>query len=280
MKVFSFLSIKGGVGKTTLVSNLATELAIRGRKVLLIDLDMQANLSMAFFDPEEYMQHVREGRTIRELYPKIILDNALKKKDVKLKDLIISPRIVNESMGSFSGSNPIDIVISDLNLINISSESIRPYKLKTALSDLKDIYDVVLIDCPPHISGLTASAIIASDYYVIPSTPDYLSIMGIQFTLRFIDELLADYEIKNSELLGVLFNMVRVYGGAPIGKHKEAMLRVSDMGIKTFNNYLPYKPNSFVNIYNTSSTFLDTNETENNLYLTELTYEFMELANL
>lgn len=48
MKVFSFLSIKGGVGKTTLVSNLATELAIRGKKVLLIDLDLQANLSMAF----------------------------------------------------------------------------------------------------------------------------------------------------------------------------------------------------------------------------------------
>ncbi len=52
------------------------------------------------------------------------------------------------------------------------------------------------------------------------------------------------------------------------------------MGVKTFNNYLPYKPNSFVNIYNTSSTFIDTNETENNMYLTELTYEFMKLANL
>ncbi|NKW77198.1 AAA family ATPase [Bacillus cereus] len=280
MKVFSFLSIKGGVGKTTLVSNLATELAIRGKKVLLIDLDLQANLSMAFFDPEEYMQHVSEGRTIRGFYPNGILENLFEKKEIKLKDLILSPRLVNESMDIFSGSNSIDIIISDLNMINMSIESIRPFKLKAALSDLKDVYDVVLIDCPPHIGGLTASAIIASDYYIIPSTPDFLSIMGIKFTLNYIDKLLEDYDVKNPELLGVLFNMVRVYGGAPIGKHKEAMQKVSEMGVKTFNNYLPYKPNSFVNIYNTSSTFIDTNETENNMYLTELTYEFMKLANL
>ena len=105
MKVFSFLSIKGGVGKTTLVSNLATELAIRGKKVLLIDLDLQANLSMAFFDPEEYMQHVSEGRTIRGFYPNGILENLFEKKEIKLKDLILSPRLVNESMDIFSGSN-------------------------------------------------------------------------------------------------------------------------------------------------------------------------------
>ncbi|MED0981384.1 AAA family ATPase [Bacillus paramycoides] len=277
MKIVSFLSLKGGVGKTTLVSNLATELAIRGKKVLLIDLDLQANLSMTFVNSEEYMQYSREGKTIAALYSNGLFD----KEEKKLKDIIISPLSVNKDIVSnFSVACPIDMVISDLGLIYNSNENFRPNKLKDLLSNIKEFYDVVLIDCPPSIGNLNEAAIIASDYYVIPAIPNFLSVMGIDLTVHFVNEMAKEHSIKNLEFLGVLFNKVRVYGGEPVKEHIEAMQVVRDRDFPIFSNYFPDEPNSFVDVYNTAPVFLDTNDIANSILLEKLVDEFIKQLNL
>ncbi|MBL3889124.1 AAA family ATPase [Bacillus cereus] len=278
MKIVSFISLKGGVGKTTLVSNLATELAIRGKKVLLIDLDLQANLSMTFFNSEEYMQYSREGKTIAALYSKRLFD----KEEKKIKDIIISPQLVNQDIVSnFSVACPIDMVISDLGLINNSNQKFRPNKLKDSLSGIREFYDVVLIDCPPSIGNLNEAAIIASDYYVIPAIPNFLSVMGIDLTMKFVNEMKIEHAIENLEFLGVLFNMVRVYGGEPIKQHIEVMKEVRDKDFPIFSNYIPfYEPNAFVDVYNNGSMFLDTNDIANSILLEKLVDEFIKQLNL
>ncbi len=277
MKIVSFLSLKSGVGKTTLVSNLATELAIRGKRVLLIDLDLQANLSMNFVNSEEYMQYLREGKSITALYSNGLFD----KEEKKIKDIIISSQSVNKEIQSnFSVACPIDIVISDLELIYNSNENFRPNKLKYFLSNIKEFYDVVLIDCPPTIGNLNEAAIIASDYYVIPAIPNFLSITGIDLTVQFVNKIVKEYSIKNIEFLGVLFNKVRVYGGEPVKEHLEAMQVLHDRDFPIFSNYFPDEPNSFVDVYNTAPVFLDTNDIANSILLEKLVDEFIKQLNL
>ena len=156
--VISFSNHKGGVGKTCTVCNAGASLSRKKKKVLLIDLDPQANLSLSlgFLGQGEV-----DGRNI---YRALI-------GECKLSESI------------YSVSENLDIVPSNLDLsgaeIELSSESGREFILKELIDEVSSSYDFVLIDCAPSLGLLTLNALTASNQVYIPVQAQYLALQGL-----------------------------------------------------------------------------------------------------
>ncbi|HEY7768790.1 ParA family protein [Longimicrobium sp.] len=108
MLVVSVINYKGGVGKTTVTSNLATELAFRGQRVLAIDLDPQASLTFSLVRPEYWEAELSAGKTIKAWFDSFSSGQAL-----SLEDLVISPTAANARIPDGS----LDLIPSHLGLI-------------------------------------------------------------------------------------------------------------------------------------------------------------------
>jgi chromosome partitioning protein len=263
LKTISVINYKGGVGKTTISANIGAELAFRGERVLIIDLDPQANLTFSFIDVLEWQKLEAQGKTIKHWYDEF-LDND---RDLSLSTLIVSPSNIKNQLKVYKSSGKLDIISSHLELINVDLElatrlggaterTIRSNylrllsRLKKRISELKDSYDILIIDCPPNFNIVTQNAIIASDNYLVPAKPDYLSTLGIDQLIRHIDNLKNNYnnfvaqarseewsEI-NPDIIGVIFTMVQIYGGTPIAAQRNYMAQVKRTGTVTFDNYM------------------------------------------
>lgn len=177
-KILSFVNHKGGVGKTTTTLNLGKSLnKFYNKKVLLIDLDAQANLSSSLgLDSED-------GRTIYE---------ALRGK-IKLPIKSIEPNF--------------DIVVSSLDLsaveMELSSAISRETLLQRLLAPVKENYDYILIDCPPSIGLLTINALTASSDIIIVLQSEYLALKGMVKLLQAIDKV-KEFINPKLNLAGVL----------------------------------------------------------------------------
>lgn len=151
-KVSAFANHKGGVGKTASVSATGSILASQGKRVLMCDLDTQANLTRCHIDG----------------FPKRLIYHALKEK----KDL----PIINVAPN-------LDLVPSGLEMagieLEISGAMQRESILKKLLSPLLDKYDYILLDCPPSLGLITINALVAADYLFIPMLADTMSYYGL-----------------------------------------------------------------------------------------------------
>lgn len=258
MKIISVINYKGGVGKTTLTSNLSAELANRGHKVLMIDLDPQTSLTFSFIKPDEWSKDFADDYTIKNWF------KSNKKKIVNFNDLIIDLGLFKDKIGQ------LDLISSHLDLINIDLElatqlsganltQAKANFLKVHRSLLKGIeqldsdYDFVIIDCPPNFNIVTKNAIVASDFILIPAKPDYLSTLGIDYLMRSVNKLISDYndyckvedydeeeEFRqiDPKVLGVVFTMVQFYGGAPIQALRQYISQTKKLGIPIFKDYI------------------------------------------
>lgn len=182
--VISFANQKGGVAKTTSTFNVATSLATRGYRVLMIDLDPQASLTIyAGLEPYEY------ERTVVDI---------LKNPKQEIHECIVSIR------------EKLDIITSRIELASAESELLsRPAReliLSRAISSVKDSYDYILIDCPPQLSTLTINALACTDKVIIPCKTDYLAYRGIRQLMETIDTA-QTYFKPDIEVLGVLATM-------------------------------------------------------------------------
>ena len=161
-KVISISNHKGGVGKTTSAINLGAGLNKLGKRVLLIDLDPQANLSQS-------LGLVDQERTIY---------GALRG-EYKLQPI---PVVAG-----------LDLIPSTLDLsgaeIEMSGEAGREYILKELVDPIKGSYDYVLIDSPPSLGLLTINAFTASDEVFIPLQAQYLALQGLTKLLEVIDKI-------------------------------------------------------------------------------------------
>ena len=180
MTIISILNHKGGTGKTTTTANLGKALAMQKKKVLIIDIDSQSNLS----------QHVG----VEE--PEITVYEALCKNDeLPIIDL---------------GEN-LHIVPANLDLAGADDElrnNVNGYfKLKTALGKVQDQYDYVLIDCPPSLDILTINALIASYEVIVPTQSQYFSIKGLQTIFELIEELKQNLN-PGLKIKGILLTQV------------------------------------------------------------------------
>jgi chromosome partitioning protein len=263
MKVVSVMNYKGGVGKTTLSANMAAELANRGKEVLLIDLDPQANLTLSFVSIEEWKGLDNQKRTIKHWYDQYLDFNI----DTSLKNLIISPAMVNERIVKNKGGGKLDMICSHLELVEVDMElstklggrtarSIRNNylqvlsRLRFKLNEIKQNYDILLIDCPPNFNLITQNAIVASDAYIIPAKTDYLSTLGIDTLLKHVTSLTDKYNRYLNKLdpqhiplispkgLGIIFTMVSYHSGIPISAQREYISQIKRRGLPVFNYFL------------------------------------------
>ena len=260
--IVSVINYKGGVGKTTLTANLGAELAYRGRRILLLDLDPQASLTFSLVKPDYWSRNLAKDGTIKRWYDSFSGQRAL-----DLASIIISPPSINPYLQRHSGV--LDLVPSDLGLINVDLElatelgganltqaKLRYLRVHRRLADelaksaFAD-YDIVLIDCPPNFNIVTKTAIVASDSILIPAKADYLSTLGIEYLHRSLNQLVTDYnefaqlepdasEIRsiNPQILGVVFTMLQFYGGQPIAALRQYIEQTRLLGLPVFDGHL------------------------------------------
>ncbi len=260
MKVVSVINYKGGVGKTTVTANLAAQLAYEGYKVLMIDLDPQTNLTFSFIRAADWEKSFSAEKTIKKSF-----DNLLVGKAFDLNKLIYEPRRAKEAL---NGRGKLDIICSHLGLINVDLElatllggaNMRQSKqnflkvhrrLADGIAGIDDsLYDVILIDCPPNFNVVTKTAIVASDYILVPTRPDYLSTLGIDYLIRNVNELVQDYNDYAREgkeataeispaTIGVLFNMIQERNKEPIQAQNTYIQQiVRQSGLAVFDDYI------------------------------------------
>ena len=185
-RVVAIANQKGGVGKTTTTINLGAALAELGRKILLIDLDPQAALSIGF------------GINSYELEETIY--NAL----------VESDRISLQSVIHYGIRPNLDVVPSNIDLAAAEMELVaaigREYILKEILEPVRERYDYILIDCPPSLSLLTVNALAASDSVLIPLQCEYLALRGMRMLMEVIEK--AQKKLNPSlKILGILGTM-------------------------------------------------------------------------
>lgn len=182
-KVITVANHKGGVGKTTTVLTLGHALALKGRRILLIDLDPQMNLSQTLdlpnWDKNENLFMV------------------LRDKEIPLSRLIKNTKL-----------HGVDLVPGTEFLRFADIDFFKKYDSalllnKSITSAIREDYDVILVDCPPALNILTVNAFAASQYVIIPMMPGIYSLFGIEFLLAEIDEIKKDLN-QELEILGVL----------------------------------------------------------------------------
>lgn len=185
-KVIAITNQKGGVGKTTTSVNLAAALAKNKYKVLLVDMDPQANAT----------QGIGINRDSLEETTYDVLTN-----DVEIKDIIINSYTKNLDVAPSS----IDLAGADLELANLKSG--REQKLKKALNTVQDKYDYIIIDCPPALGLLNTNALTACNSVLIPVQCEYYALEGLT---QLLNTVLLTQGVFNPELTieGVLLTML------------------------------------------------------------------------
>lgn len=189
-KTIAIANQKGGVGKTTTTINLGAALAKQGWRVMLIDADAQANLTMAL----GYRRPDDIAVNLASLMQRIIDDEPLD----PLEGIIHHPEGVDLL--------PANIELSGLEVRLINAMS-RESVLRTYINGVRGEYDYILIDCMPSLGMLTINALAADDSVIIPTQPHYLSAKGLELLLRSISKVKRQI---NPKLLidGVLMTMV------------------------------------------------------------------------
>ncbi|OIR08121.1 sporulation initiation inhibitor protein Soj [mine drainage metagenome] len=216
-KVISFVNMKGGVGKTTAAVNLAAYLARdHGKRVLLIDLDPQTNASLSLMSEQDWEKHAGEFGTMADIFQ---LDGHRKGDEEHFK---FKACIVHDVLTQIPG---LDLIPSHLKLtfldLDLASRPGRERILSRKLEKVLDDYDLVLCDCPPNLQTATQNALFASDYYIVPMQPDFLSAIGLQLLVDRLAYLQEELEFK-VKCLGVLFSRVRRH----VAFHQETMDRL------------------------------------------------------
>ncbi|MCR9142625.1 MAG: AAA family ATPase [bacterium] len=238
-KIISVINYKGGVGKTTMTLQLGVGLAtLYNKKVLMVDLDPQCSLSLSTVDEHYWADWLERKGSVAsvvqsfydaektEIDPEWIIENAL-----------------DRTWDTMPGNTPgldllpshLDLPEFEMRLMSKKPRSIgsmeefyleRYLVLKNALNSVRKKYDYILFDCPPNIYLIARNAIIASDYYLVPTIPDFISCYGIPFILQHIQNMQEEVREKGgtarqAKFLGIVRNRVRQAGGNLVNEHEE-----------------------------------------------------------
>jgi len=183
-RVIAVANQKGGVGKTTTVVNLAAGLAERGRRVLIVDLDPQANATTG--------SGIDKGRLKAGIYQVLLGDASVAEACHEAKEGGYHVLPANRDLGG-----------AEVELVN---ELAREARLKNALSEVLDDYDYVLIDCPPSLTLLTLNGLVAADSVLVPVICEYYALEGISDLMATLRKVRVAVNPK-IDIVGVLRTM-------------------------------------------------------------------------
>jgi chromosome partitioning protein len=166
-KIIAIVNQKGGVGKTTSCINLAASMALLGQKTLLIDLDPQANATTGSFFQKEPSANIAQ----------VLLD------EVPIQEsLLLTPAGYSLIPGT------TDLTQAEVQLLQKEQ---REYTLKKKLAVLSDLYDYILLDCPPSLNILTVNALVAANSVIIPVQCEYFALEGLSNLINTLQSLRA-----------------------------------------------------------------------------------------
>ena len=199
--VVALVNMKGGVGKSTLTANIGWYCAYYGNlRVLMVDLDPQFNLSQYVLGNDRYEKHLKQGMpTIVEIFEQHTPASAA------------GGSVGREAIAvahQWNDGSLIHVIPSKLELAwTLKNPHRKEHLVRDYIQDVKDSYDLILIDCPPTESMLTAAAYMSSDYLVVPVRPEYLSTIGLPLLVRSLNDYKKAYKNEpHPKLAGIVFN--------------------------------------------------------------------------
>lgn len=182
-KIISLFNQSGGVGKTTLTMNLGYQLALMGKKILLVDADPQSSLTV-FMGLKHY----------------------------ELKESIYDAVVHREKLPIHTNIHQVDLVPANIVLskadLELASALRREDRLISALQPHLGEYDFILIDCPPSLGIMSVMALVASDYLLIPIQTEYKAVEGTILLLKTVLEMVqvANHQLKVAGIIPTMFD--------------------------------------------------------------------------
>jgi chromosome partitioning protein len=210
-RVFAVVNQKGGVGKTTTAVNLAASFAVSERATLLVDLDPQANATSAF----------GAAPTAPHIYDAIsgacVIKDIVRPTELRCLQLVPSGR---------------DLYGAEIELVSLAN---RERRFERVLADLRDAYELVLVDCPPSLGLLTVNALAAADAVILPLQCEYYALEGLAGLLETV-EIVRRQLNPGLALEGILLTMADRRNN--LAKQVEAEVR-SHFGERVFRTVIP-----------------------------------------
>ena len=189
-EVIAIANQKGGVGKTTTTFNLEVALAHAGKRILLVDSDPQGDLTtyMGIHDPDNIPVTLST-----------LMERSIKDEDINSKEAILKH------------DEGIDLIPSNLELssmeVSLVNAMSREFTLRNCLSDIKDKYDYVLIDCMPSLGMITINALACADKVIIPVQSEFLAAKGMSHLMNTVLKVRKQIN-PNLKVGGILLTMV------------------------------------------------------------------------
>ena len=218
--VTAVVNQKGGTGKTTTCENLGIGLAMEGKKVLLVDTDPQASLTISL----GYPMPDRISPTLSDLMKKIVSDQPIESGE----------GILHHPEGVDLVPANIELAGMEVSLVNVMS---RESVLKQYLDSVKKEYDFLLLDCMPSLGMLTINALAAADNVIIPVQAQYLPAKGLEQLLQTVNKVKRQINPK-LRIEGILLTMVD--GRTNYAKDISALIRENYGGkLKVYQTDIP-----------------------------------------
>ena len=237
--VVSLINMKGGVGKTTVASQLAHAAAADGLRVLAVDLDPQSNLSQSILGPRPYVRHVRGNRPtvvqiLEDYIPPSGNEGGPRRIDVN--------EVILRGVG-YGRNSKLDLIASRLELSRtLKNPTGKERRLARGIGQVGDRYDLVVIDCAPTESILTDAAYFASRFVVVPVKPEFMATIGLPLLARSVREFRLENEDHELEIAGLVINDQSEYAdnSEKVASIKEIQHVAREQDWRIFGYQIPY----------------------------------------